>query len=194
MPISTACSRAAICKRTETSPPCATSCANWGASAQPTPETLKRYALFLEAGFEPRTVTAAAVALNAQNRHRFEDLERLLTQWAEKGLFRADAAEAYLQRQRALQMEMIELLRLAGSDRTPGYSDIALFEGWKARFSPEMLRLAAEAVARQGRGGGGHRQIAFCVGEGGRFNARTGARAAGAPGGEEGVRQSRPAL
>ena len=121
-----------------------------GASAQPTPETLKRYALFLEAGFEPRTVTAAAVALNAQNRHRFEDLERLLTQWAEKGLFRADAAEAYLQRQRALQMEMIELLRLAGSDRTPGYSDIALFEGWKARFSPEMLRLAAE----QSRGKG----------------------------------------
>ena len=77
-------------------------------------------------------------------------MERLLTQWAEKGLFRADAAEAYLQRQRALQMEMIELLRLAGSDRTPGYSDIALFEGWRARFSPEMLRLAAE----QSRGKG----------------------------------------
>ena len=55
--------------------------------------------------------TAAAVALNAQNRHRFEDLERLLAQWAEKGLFRADAAEAYLQRQRALQAEMIGLLR-----------------------------------------------------------------------------------
>ena len=106
-----------------------------GASAQPTPETLRRYAAFLEAGFEAGTVTAAAVALNAQNRHRFEDLERLLAQWAEKGLFRADAAEAYLQRQRALQAEMIELLRLAGSDRTPGHSDIALFEGWKARFS-----------------------------------------------------------
>ena len=121
-----------------------------GASALPTPETLKRYAAFLEAGFEAATVTAAAIALNAQNRHRFEDLERLLTQWAEKGLFRADAAEAYLQRQRGLQAEMIELLRLAGSDRTPGLADIALFEGWKARFSPEMLRLAAE----QSRGKG----------------------------------------
>ena len=123
-----------------------------GASALPTPETLKRYAAFLEAGFEAATVTAAAIALNAQNRHRLEDLERLLTQWAEKGLFRADAAEAYLQRQRGLQAEMIELLRLAGSDRTPGLADIALFEGWKARFSPEMLRLAAEqARARRER-------------------------------------------
>ena len=121
-----------------------------GTSAQPTPETLRRYARFLEAGFEAGTVTAAAVALNAQNRHRFEDLERLLAQWAEKGLFRVDAAEAYLQRQRTLQAEMIELLRLAGSDRTPGLADIALFEGWKARFSPEMLRLAAE----QSRGKG----------------------------------------
>ena len=121
-----------------------------GASALPTPETLKRYAAFLEAGFEAATVTAAAIALNAQNRHRFEDLERLLTQWAEKGLFRADAAEAYLQRQRGLQAEMIELLRLAGSDRTPGLADIALFEGWKARFSPEMLRLAAEQARGKG--------------------------------------------
>ena len=121
-----------------------------GASSLPTPETLRRYALFLAEGFEAGTVLAAAIALNAQNRHRFEDLERLLTQWAEKGLFRADAAEAYLQRQRALQAEMIVLLRAAGSDRTPGYSDIALFEGWKARFSPEMLRLAAE----QSRGKG----------------------------------------
>ena len=121
-----------------------------GASAQPTPETLKRYAAFLEAGFEAGTVEVAAIALNAQNRHRFEDLERLLTQWAEKGLFRADAAGAYLQRQRTLQAEMMELLRLAGSDRTPGLADIALFEGWKARFSPEMLRLAAEQA--RGRG------------------------------------------
>lgn len=121
-----------------------------GASSLPTPETLRRYALFLAEGFEAGTVLAAAIALNAQNRHRFEDLERLLTQWAEKGLFRADAVEAYLQRQRALQAEMIALLRAAGSDRTPGYSDIALFEGWKARFSPEMLRLAAE----QSRGRG----------------------------------------
>ncbi|HIR07032.1 MAG TPA: DnaD domain protein [Candidatus Pullichristensenella stercoripullorum] len=121
-----------------------------GASALPTPETLKRYAAFLEAGFEAATVTAAAIALNAQNRHRFEDLERLLTQWAEKGLFRADAAEAYLQRQRGLQAEMIELLRLAGSDRTPGLADIALFEGWKARFSPEMLHLAAEQARGKG--------------------------------------------
>ena len=121
-----------------------------GASSLPTPETLRRYALFLAEGFEAGTVLAAAIALNAQNRHRFEDLERLLTQWAEKGLFRADAAEAYLQRQRALQAEMIALLRAAGSDRTPGYSDIALFEGWKARFSPEMLHMAAE----QSRGKG----------------------------------------
>ena len=121
-----------------------------GASAQPTPETLRRYAAFLEAGFEAATVTAAAVALNAQNRHRFEDLERLLAQWAEKELFRADAAEAYLQRQRGLQAEMIGLLRLAGSDRTPGLADIALFEGWKTRFSPEMLRLAAERARGKG--------------------------------------------
>ena len=141
---------------------------------------------------------AAAIALNAQNRHRFEDLERLLTQWAEKGLFRADAAEAYLQRQRALQAEMIVLLRAAGSDRTPDYSDIAtvercvysdiaLFEGWKARFSPEMLHMAAEQSRGRGAAVGGHRQIAFRVGEGGRFHARAGSRAAAAFAGEAGL-------
>ena len=45
---------------------------------------------------------------------------------------------------------MIELLRLAGSDRTPGLADIALFERWKARFSPEMLHLAAEQARGKG--------------------------------------------
>ena len=46
---------------------------------------------------------------------------------------------------------MIELLRLAGSDRTPGLADIALFEGWKARFSPGD---AAFTAAEQSRGKG----------------------------------------
>ena len=122
-----------------------------GGGQQPTPDTLRRYAAFLGSGFEPRTVELAAVCLNARNRHRFEDLERLLAQWAEKGLTRADAAEAYVQRQRALEEELSALLSLAGSDRTPGISDIALYEGWKARFSEEMLRLAAELSREKGR-------------------------------------------
>lgn len=122
-----------------------------GSAAQPTPDTLRRYAAFLEAGFEPRTVETAAIALNAKNRHRFEDLERLLAQWAEKGLLSAGAAEAYLQRQRALEGELTALFRLAGSDRTPGLADIAQYEGWKGRFSEEMLRLAAEMSREKGR-------------------------------------------
>ena len=97
-----------------------------GASALPTPETLKRYAAFLEAGFEAATVTAAAIALNAQNRHRFEDLERLLTQWAEKGLRRR--RRGLPERSAAWKGELTELLRLAGPDRTPGLAEIALFD------------------------------------------------------------------
>ena len=115
-----------------------------GAPVRPTPETQRKYAEFLQRGFDARTVEIAAASLNAENRHRFESLEDRLAQWQEKGLLRADAAEAYLQRRRALKEEMMELLRHAGSDRAPGEAEIDLYEGWKARFSAQMLRLAAE--------------------------------------------------
>lgn len=122
-----------------------------GGGITPTPELLKRYAAFLEAGFEPRTVELAAVCQNAKNRHRFEDVERLLAQWAQLGLFSADAAEAYVQRQRALQGELAALLRTAGSDRTPGLADIETYQRWKETFSEEMLYLAAEMSREKGR-------------------------------------------
>ena len=122
-----------------------------GAAARPTPETLKRYAGFLETGCEPRTIEIAAAGLNAINRHRFEDLEELLSRWGKKGLRRADAVEAHMQRQRALREELAGLLRLAGSDYAPSLADAARYEGWKSRFSEEMLRLAAETSRGKGR-------------------------------------------
>lgn len=122
-----------------------------GCRTQPTPQTLRLYADFLAAGFEPRTIELAAIQQNGKNRHRFEDVEKLLEMWARLGLYRADAAEAYVQRQRQLQAELMELLRLAGSDRTPNLAEIEMYQGWKERFSEEMLRLAAQIVTGGGR-------------------------------------------
>ena len=121
-----------------------------GASAQPTPETLKRYALFLEAGFEPRTVTAAAVALNAQNRHRFEDLGAAADPVGGEGAFSR-------RRRRGLSAKAARPAN--GDDRAvaPGRlgQDAGIFRhrpvrGLEGALFPEMLRLAAE----QSRGKG----------------------------------------
>ena len=42
-------------------------------------------------------------------------------------------------------------MRLAGSDYAPSLADAARYEGWKSRFSEEMLRLAAETSRGKGR-------------------------------------------
>ena len=120
---------------------CGACCASWRRPAAHAGHAPALRGVFWDRASSRGTVELAAVCLNARNRHRFEDLERLLAQWAEKGLTRADAAEAYVQRQRALEDELSALLRLAGSDRTPGVSDIALYEGWKARFSGRCCAL-----------------------------------------------------
>ncbi len=122
-----------------------------GSKAQPTPETLRRYGAFLAQGFEPRTVELAAIQQNGKNRHQFEDLEKLLSMWAELGLFRADAAEAYVQRQRMLSAELAALLKRAGSEKRPTLEDIALYERWQQRFPPEILNYAAEQFREKGR-------------------------------------------
>jgi len=122
-----------------------------GSKAQPTPETLKKYAGFLEAGFEPRTVELAAIQQNGKNRHQFEDLEKLLSMWAELGLLRADQAESYVARQRALSRELAELLKRAGSEKRPTLEDIELYESWRNKFSEELLHFAAESCREKGR-------------------------------------------
>lgn len=151
---------------------------SWGCRTQPTPQTLRLYADFLAAGFEPRTIELAAIQQNGKNRHRFEDVEKLLEMWARLGLYRADAAEAYVQRQRQLQAELMELLRLAGSDRTPNLAEIEMYQGWKERFSEEMLRLAAQIVTGGGRPMSAMEKLLERWTPGRRLHARAGARAA----------------
>ena len=122
-----------------------------GCAALPTPEMLSRYQAYLNMGFVPRTVELAAIQQNEKNRHSFEDLDRLLEKWAALGLFTPDQAESYVSRQRALSREVTEILRHAGSDRRPRLEDNALLEKWKARFSEELILLAADLSREKGR-------------------------------------------
>ena len=122
-----------------------------GSKALPTPATLKSYEEYLARGFEKRTIELAAACQNLKDKHQFADLDRILQQWEGLGLFRADEAEAYVQRQRGLSGEVVEILKLAGSERRPRLEDNEMLEGWKTRFSEEMIRLAAQMSREKGR-------------------------------------------
>ena len=119
-------------------------------SATPTPEMLSAYAGYLEKGFEPETVRLAAVQCARRNKNRFEDLEWMLDAWGDLGIRSRDEAEAYIQDMQRKTEELGALLRLAGSSRRPNMGDLGIFDAWKGKHSPELIRCAAE-LARGAR-------------------------------------------
>ena len=113
------------------------------AQAQPTPDQLERYDRLLARGFEPATVKLAAVQCHRKKKTRFEDVEWMLDQWAEDGLFAADAAQAYVTEMQARRRRTREILQRCGLDRRPNMDDLALYGEWRKAHDEAMIDYAA---------------------------------------------------
>ena len=119
-----------------------------GITETPTPAQIEQYGKLLAAGFEPETVCLAAAQCSRKRKHRFEDLEWMLEEWAKQGLFRADQAQAYLQRMKLVKAEIRRLLKVCGSDSRPGMGDIEYYEKWTQAFSEDVITYASECAPR----------------------------------------------
>ncbi len=118
-----------------------------GPQAQPTPEELKRYAALRRQGFEKGTIVLAAVQCRRKNKRQFEDLEWMLGQWAERGLFAEDAARGYIAGMQEKTRRVRALLEKAGSQRRPRLDDLALYDAWQGKYDPALVDFAAGCAA-----------------------------------------------
>lgn len=112
----------------------------------PTPDQTRRYGEMLDSGFEPEAVRLAAVQCARKRKHSFEDLEWMLGKWAEAGVRSRAQAESYLDEMQRATAELRALLEAAGLSRRPGMDDLEKYEAWRGRFSPELIRCAAECA------------------------------------------------
>ena len=117
-----------------------------GESGLPTPDQLDAYGKLLARGFESETVRLAAIQCARKRRHHFADLEWMLDKWAADGVYTRSAAEAYLADKNRTAQEVRRLLSIAGMDRRAQIGDIALYEGWRAQYAPELIDYAAECA------------------------------------------------
>jgi len=114
--------------------------------AMPTPEQTKKYAQWMEQGFEPETIRLAAVQCARKRKNSFEDLEWMVEKWGEAGLYSSARAESYVAEMQQATAEVRRLLELAGLARRPNMDDLKRYEGWKLRFAPELMEYAAECA------------------------------------------------
>lgn len=117
--------------------------------AQPTPELLKRYAALRRQGFDREAIRLAAARCHERKRLRFEDVEKMLGQWADAGVTTGEAARAYVDALQRKAEAVAALLEAAGSDRRPRMEDLTLYDGWLARFDPALIDYAAACVKGQ---------------------------------------------
>ena len=115
-------------------------------ASQPTPDQQKSYATLLSRGFEPATIELAAVQCKRKNKNRFEEVEWMLSKWAEKGLYSPDAALAYVQDMQRKAEDVRRLLEKCGLDRRPLNSDLEMYENWQSSCAPELIDYAAQCA------------------------------------------------
>lgn len=115
-------------------------------AVQPTPDQQKSYATLLSQGFDPKTIELAAVQCKRKNKSRFEEVEWMLSKWAERGLYSADAAQAYVQDMQRKAEEVRRLLEKCGLDRRPQNSDLEIYETWQGSHPAELINYAAECA------------------------------------------------
>ena len=116
------------------------------AQAQPTPDQLQRYAALRAAGFEPETVRLAAVQCHRKKKTRFEDVEWMLDQWAERGLFTTGGRPG-LRRTMQRRPSRGRAAGGRGLERRRDMDDLALYEEWRKAHDEAVIDHAA-ACAR----------------------------------------------
>ncbi|MBQ8506349.1 MAG: DnaD domain protein [Clostridia bacterium] len=120
-------------------------------NAVPTAEQVKVYKRWLEEGFERETILLAAKRCAGKNWHSFVKLEEMLGEWAENNARSLARAEIYLANKKQAYLEMKRLMQTAGLSRSPSNDDVGKYEGWKDRFSAEILSFAAECANGKGK-------------------------------------------
>ena len=114
------------------------------AKAMPTPEQTRRYAAWLEQGFEHEAICLAAIQCARKRKNSFEELEWMVEKWGEAGVRSRAQAESYVADMQRATAELRTLLELAGLSRRPNMDDLKRYEGWKSRFTAELISYAAE--------------------------------------------------
>lgn len=114
------------------------------AKAIPTPEQTKQYAAWLEQGFEHGALCLAAIQCAKKRKNSFEELEWMVQKWGEAGIRSRAQAENYVAQMQQTTAELRSLLELAGLSRRPNMDDLKRYEGWRSRFSGELISYAAE--------------------------------------------------
>ena len=112
----------------------------------PTPDQVRAYAALLEKGFEPEAILLAAVQCARKRKNNFEDLEWMLGKWAEAGVRTRAQADKYVNDMQQATREVRSLLEAAGLSRRPTMDDLDRYEGWKQKYSPDMILCAAECA------------------------------------------------
>ena len=112
----------------------------------PTPDQTRKYAALLEQGFDKEALMLAAVQCARKRKHSFEDLEWMAEEWGKAGVRSRADAEKYISDMQQATREVRSLLETAGLSRRPNMDDLARYESWRARFSPELIQCAAECA------------------------------------------------
>jgi len=120
--------------------------AELGDRSSPTPDQMKMYRRFLDKGFEPETIRLAAIQCARRRKRRFEEVDWMLSAWAEKNVFTFEVAEAYVHNMGILAEEVRRLLQRCGSGKSPQMSDINYYEGWKQEHPAALIEYAADCA------------------------------------------------
>jgi len=112
--------------------------------AKPSPDQMASYRGWLEAGFDPETILLAAVQCAKKGRRNFAGVSWMLENWGKAGVFTHDQARSYLAERQKVKAEAAQVLRKAGLKGEPGQISLDYYEGWKKRFSTELISCAAD--------------------------------------------------
>lgn len=112
----------------------------------PTPDQIRAYTVLLEKGFEPEAVLLAAVQCARKRKNSFEDLEWMLDNWGKAGVRTRAQADQYVSDMQQATREVRSLLEAAGLTRRPTMDDLDRYEGWKKKYTMDMILCAAECA------------------------------------------------
>ncbi len=120
--------------------------ADLGAQGRPTPEQISSYEKMIAEGFEPETIRLAAAQQARKGRHRFEDLEWMVSQWRERGLYRFEDADQYVREMNLATDRVRALLQKCGADRRAQMEDVNMYTRWQTEYPWELIDYAAECA------------------------------------------------
>ncbi len=117
------------------------------AFVSPTPDEIRSYRNYLEAGFEAEGILRIARELKATLRlPDMDTLDRAISASLERGQITLGQVEAHLDRQRDLRSKVQEIFKICRLEKRVAMADVALMEDWLKTASFELILFAAECA------------------------------------------------